>query len=61
MSKPRFTGWYGGKCPVDPETIVEVVFRGEKRVAKCAARCIWWMHSPVPQKGEVILWRVAAE
>lgn len=33
--------WMGGDCPVDPETVVEVEFRGISRAALPAGRLRW--------------------
>jgi len=27
QEKPRYIAWRGGKCPVDPDTRVDVIFR----------------------------------
>lgn len=41
--------WNGGECPVDPETVVEVKFRGpavgmEPDRDLAEATCFYWLH-----------------
>lgn len=47
MTKPRYIAHYGGPCPVDPETKVDVVFRcGDKDNFndQCRAKVWNWKH-----------------
>jgi len=41
----RFTQWYGGDCPVEPSSKVEVTLRNGKHYDSIPASDWGWMHS----------------
>lgn len=46
MSKPRFIAWYGGECPVDGSTKVDVLISGRKRPIETEAWRVMWYECP---------------
>lgn len=55
--RPRFIAWYGGECPVDSKTRVEVVFRD---LVVCNMEQRWiWTHSG--ETDDIIAYRVIEE
>lgn len=50
--------WMGGDCPVDPETVVEVEFRGMERATTPAGR-LYWGRAGKP--GDIVSYRVIPE
>lgn len=51
--------WYGGECPVDPDTMVEVRYKGGPAIGVAQAHSICWEH--IDKAGDVIAYRIIKE
>ena len=49
-------GWNGGECPVHPETVVEVWFRGQSYQSALKATYLEWEHDN--STGDIITFQV---
>lgn len=49
-------GWNGGDCPVHPETVVELFFRGQIPSDECVADDLEWYHGKIAS--DIIAFRV---
>ena len=49
-------GWNGGECPVHPETVVEVWFRGRYRQSALKASYLEWEHGN--STGDIVCFQV---
>lgn len=52
----KFYGWNGGECPVHPETVVEVWFRGQSYQPALKATYLEWEHGN--STGDIIAFQV---
>ena len=51
--------WYGGECPVDAGTVVEVRYKGGPAIGVAQAHSICWEH--IDKAGDVIAYRIIKE
>ena len=52
----QFYGWNGGECPVHPETVVEVWFRGQSSQSALKASYLEWEHGN--STGDIVCFKV---
>lgn len=54
--------WRGGKCPVEPDTIIEVKLRGDPDYAWMpdSAEGLRWCHDGTLGAGDIIAFRVVS-
>lgn len=61
MTEPQ--QWSGGECPVRPDTLVEVMFRGVSSFEPpCRAAWLRWTHKKTrtfPGNGDIIAYRIS--